>query len=205
LKNIRNIFVVVLLVSISAVTRGQAVPTASRLADVQVGVDFSNAKPDYQQDLYNLAEPGTSQSRWNGYGAYANMDLRYHFGLEFDFHNVSGPDSVQYERTFEVGGRYLYPIGWRFVPYGKAMIGRGIFNFAAQDATTGKAYQIANLAYNMESFGGGLDFKMLPGLNIRLFDYEYQRWNNFPPRSLNPNVISVGVAYHFHGPMSLKK
>ncbi len=179
--------------------QAQALPTASRFADLQVGVDFSIAKPDYTSDIYNLSQPG-GIATWRGYGAYVDLDLREHYGIEFDVHQLSGADSVLSERTFEIGGRYLYPIRYRFVPYAKVMIGRGIFNFAAQDAS-GKSFQIANLGYTVESFGGGFDLRLKPGLNIRVVDYEYQRWNNFPPKSLNPQVLSFGLAYHFHGPL----
>jgi len=182
---------------------GQAVSTASRVADLQVGVSASTANPDYSESVYNLTQPTSSSSRWHGYGVYADLDLRLHLGIEFEFHQLSGPDPVLYERTFEVGGRYLFPIR-RFVPYGKAMVGRGIFNFAAINAS-GQSEQIANLGYNSQSFGGGLDLTLLPGLNMRVFDYEYQQWDNFPPYKLNPQVFSFGVAYHFHGPMGLRK
>ncbi len=189
----------------ACLAHAQAVATASRKADLQVGVDFSVVNPDYANDVYHLAQPTSGDLHWHGYGVYANLDLRYHLGLEFDFHQVSGPDPVLYERTFEIGGRYLYPLRHGLVPYGKAMVGRGIFNFAALDDSTGKSVQIANLGYNTQSVGGGLDLRLRPGLHVRLFDYEYQIWDHFPPNKLNPQVISFGVAYHFHGPMSLRK
>ena len=165
--------------------RAQATPTASRFADLQAGVTFSFANPDY----------GTN---WHGYGAYADLDLRYRLGLEFDFHQLSGPNPVLYERTYEIGPRISYPIKYRFIPYAKAMYGRGVFNFAGTDPS-GNAVQIANLAYNITSFGGGVDVKTIRGLNLRVIDYEHQRWGSFPPHGLTPGVFSFGVAYHFHG------
>lgn len=155
-------------------THGQAVATASRRADLQVGVDFSIADPSYADDVYHLVQPTSGDLHWRGYGFYADLDLRYHLGLEFNFHQVFEPDPVLYERTSKIGGRYLYPLRHGLVPYGKAMIGRGIFNFAALDTTTGKSVQIGNLAYNIQTLGGGLDLRLRPGLHVRLFDYEYQ-------------------------------
>ena len=198
-----QIVAVALLALASGLASGQAVPTAGRLADMQVGVDFSIANTDYTSGVYNLAQP-TGIASWHGYGAYADVDLKYHYGLELGFHQLSGSDAVLSERTFLVGGRYVYPIRQRLAPYARVGVGRGVFNFAAQDAS-GQSYQIANLGYTVESFGGGIDLKLRPGLNIRVFDYEYQRWNNFPPKSLSPQVLSFGLAYHFHGPMSLRK
>jgi len=183
----------------------QPVPTASRLADLQIGLDFSVANPDYANDVYHLAQPTTGQYSWHGFGAYANLDVRHHFGIEANFHSLSGPDPVLYERNFQIGPRFVFPVGRRLVPYAKALVGRGIFNFAALDATTGNSVQIANLGYNTQTFGGGVDLRLLPGLNIRLVDYEYQLWDNFPPNKLNPQVFSFGVAYHFHGPLARHK
>ena len=181
--------------------RAQAVPTASRLADLQVGVDFSLANPDYANDVYHLAQPTDGQLRWHGYGAYADLDVRYHLGIEAEFHQLSGPDPTLYERSFSIGAHIPFPLRRRFVPYGKVMIGRGIFNFAAISANTGQSIQIANIGYTVETLGGGVDLRLRPGLNVRLFDYEYQRWNNFPPNKLDPQILSFGVAYHFHGPL----
>ncbi|CAN5590363.1 hypothetical protein BH10ACI4_BH10ACI4_37950 [soil metagenome] len=194
-----KIFIVLLFTSLGTLLHGQATATATKQADLQVGVTFSFANPDYAQDLYNLAQPTNGQDRWHGSGVYADLDLRYHLGIEFDFHQLSGPDKVLYERTYQIGGRYSHPIHDRFVPYGKVLVGRGVFNFAAVDATAGQSTQIANLACNIQTIGGGLDVRVLPGLNVRAFDYEYQHWNNFPPNKLNPQVISIGIAYRFHG------
>jgi hypothetical protein len=73
------------------------------------------------------------------------------------------------------------------------MYGRGVFNFP---------YDVANLAYNLFAGGVGADVRVLPYLNLRL-DYEYQRWLSFPPTGLTPQILTVGVAYHFPG--SLKR
>ena len=174
------------LIGASTLASAQATPTASRLADLQLGVSVSGAIPDY----------GTEA--WHGYGFYGDLDFVHHLGLEIDFHQLSGPHPVLYERTYEIGPHFSFPIRQRFLPYAKAMVGRGVFNFPGTNAS-GQSVQVANLAYNMYSFGGGLDLKLRPGLNIRLIDYEYQRWPGFPPHGLNPNVFSIGVAYHFHG------
>ena len=194
------------LVLAHCTSHAQAVPTASRLADLQVGVDFSIANPDYANDVYHLAQPTDGQLRWHGYGAYADLDVRYHhLGLEAEFHQLSGPDPTLYERSFSIGAHIPFPIRHRLVPYGKVMIGRGIFNFAAISPTTGQSVQIANLGYTVETLGGGLDLRLRSGLNVRVFDYEYQRWNNFPPNKLDPQILSFGVAYHFHGPLSRRR
>lgn len=159
----------------------------------------STANPDYAGDRYSLYQPTAGEDRWSGFGVYVDLDLARHWGIEGNLHRLSGPDPVLYEHTYEVGGRYLYPIRERFVPYGRVMVGRGVFNFAEIDPATGRSVEIANLGFNMQSYGGGADVRLLPRLNVRLLDYEFQHWNGFPPNRLRPQVISFGVAYHFPG------
>lgn len=175
------------IVSSSLYLNAQAVPTAERFADVQVGATFSLAKPDYGASL------------WKGLGLYADVDVTTHIGLEVDFHHVSSPDPVLYERTYKMGPRFILPVRQHFSFYSKAQYGRGVFNFAGQDPATNATVQVANLAFNIWSVGGGLDLKLQRQLNVRLFDYEYQRWSSFPPHGLNPNVFSFGLAYRFNG------
>jgi hypothetical protein len=158
---------------------GQATPTASKVFDLQVGGGFVLAHDDY----------GTRVSK--GLGVYADLDFSPHFGAEIDFHQADYPTNKQYERTYEVGGRYHRTYG-RFSPYAKALYGRGVFNFVYDGSV------VANLAYNEFVFGGGTDFAILPWLNVR-GDYEYQTWHGFPPNGLTPQLITIGVAYHFPG------
>ncbi len=164
----------------------QAVPTASRIGDLQAGATFNLGTSDYHGE-------GTLR----GFGFYTSFDFRHHFGVEADFHQLNDPDSQKgiYERTYEVGPRYVMHFG-RFAPYTKLMVGRGVFNFppSPSDPSTGPA---ANLAYNMWAVGIGADYHLRPSINVRA-DYEFQRWGSFPPNGLSPGVLSFGVAYHFH-------
>jgi opacity protein-like surface antigen len=156
---------------------GQAKSTASRSADLQIGVGFVSADADY------------TPKRLRGVAFYTTLDLTSHLGGEFVIHqaNSSTGDDL-YQRTYEIGPRYVRNYGL-FSPYLKAMYGRGVFNFPQN---------IANLAYNMLAIGAGVDVRILPYVNVRA-DYEYQDWISFPPQGLTPQVITVGVAYHFPG------
>ncbi len=156
---------------------GQAVSTASRSADLQVGGGYSSINSDYDPN------------RLNGFALYTTLDLTNHYGGEFVFHQAKTTSNDQlYERTYEIGPRYHRDYG-RFAPYIKAMYGRGVFNFP---------YNVANLAYNLFAVGIGVDVHVTPYLNVRA-DYEYQRWLSFPPSGLTPQLITIGVAYHFPG------
>jgi opacity protein-like surface antigen len=123
-----------------------------------------------------------------GFTLYGTYDFRTHLGLEFDFHQLNSHNgSDLYERTYEVGPRYVLHLGHGLNPYVRVMYGRGVFNFPND---------IANLAYNMGVVGGGLDINVRKHVNVRA-DYEYQRWFGFPPHGLTPQMVTIGAAYHF--------
>lgn len=159
----------------NAVLHAQASPTASKALDIQAGIAFTSIATDYLPD------------RVSGGMFYTDVDFTPHFGFEGEFHFAKDGASSVYEKTYEVGGRYYRTYG-NVVPYVKLMYGRGVFNFPNN---------AANLAYNLYAIGGGFDYKAKPYLNVRI-DYEYQKWSGFPPSGLTPNLLSLGVAYHFH-------
>ena len=164
------------LIAGSALLHAQAVHTASRAGDLQVGVGYAVADPDYGGDSFK------------GIAPYATFDFTNHLGVEADFRYLKGPSPMDlYEKTYEIGARYHLNYG-RLAPYGKFMIGRGVFNFQNN---------VANLAYNMYAFGAGADIRINSSINVRA-DFEYQDWTGFPPHGLTPVVGTIGVAYHFH-------
>jgi Outer membrane protein beta-barrel domain len=178
----RIVLVIIFTWRVAPHALAQAVPTASRAGDLQVGVNLNLAQSDYFDQTFK------------GFGFYTTFDFTKHIGLDGEFHHVDGKQD-EYERTFEVGPRYVMHFG-PLSPYAKLMVGRGVFNFppAPSAPNSGPA---ANLAYNMWAGGFGVDYKIRPSINLRL-DYELQQWNRFPPNGLTPRVLSIGVAYHFH-------
>lgn len=156
----------------------QSLPTATRAGDLQIGGGFTFARSGYNFTPIHLI----------GESFYTTFSWKKHWGGEFDFHNAhASDDSTIYERTYEIGPRIFLPRG-PITPYAKAMYGRGLYNFSQSRA---------NIAYNIYTFGGGVDFAVKPSINIRA-DYEYQNWAGFPLGTLHPSVITVGIAYHFH-------
>jgi len=165
------------LLGVASTLHSQAFPTASRAGDAQVGVGYITAKPDYVQQTYQ------------GFAAYGDFDWRLHYGVEAEFHQVASTAGDQtYERTYEIGARYHLTYG-PLVPYVKAMVGRGVFNYPNG---------IANLAYNMFAGGAGADLKLGERLRVR-GDFEFQKWSSFPNGGLMPRLVTIGVAYHFTG------
>jgi hypothetical protein len=171
--------VLISLACTSAMMYAQARPTASRSTSLQVGGGFVGANSDYVPNhIY-------------GGAAYFDFDFMHNLGLEGEFHYVKDTKGTDvYEKTYEIGGRYHRTYG-RFMPYGKGMYGRGVFNFP-----NFPGYGHANLAYNLFAIGGGLDYRITRHVNARA-DYEYQHWMSFPPNGLTPTLLTFGAAWHF--------
>lgn len=156
---------------------GQALPTASRVADVQIGAAYSLGRPDYPAQTFQ------------GFTAYGDFDFRPHLGIEAEFHQVNSTNGDQsFQRSYEIGARYLHAYG-PLVPYLKAMIGRGDFNYP---------HGQTDLSYDLFAGGVGADFKIGPFLRVRA-EYEFQKWIDFPNGGLTPQIVTFGVAYHFAG------
>jgi opacity protein-like surface antigen len=171
--------------SMVARLHGQATATASRVGDLQIGAMFNLANTDYRPENFK------------GYGFYSTYDFKYHVGIEGEFHQINDPDATEgiYERTYEIGPRFVLHYR-RFAPYAKVMYGRGVFNYPPVPGDPNRG-PIANLAYNIFAIGGGVDYHLLVGVNVRA-EYEYQQWLSFPPNGLTPRIFSVGAAYRFH-------
>ncbi len=155
--------------------QAQAVPTATKSGGLQVGAGYVRANPDY------------SPKNFNGFAVYSDVDLWKHFGAEAEFHRIAVSTDVKISETsYEVGGRYRLPIG-PLSPYLKLMVGAGSFRF--ENSTQ-------NGTHGMFAGGGGIDFRIHPRVMLRA-DYEYQRWASFPPRGLQPSLVTIGIAYAF--------
>jgi outer membrane protein with beta-barrel domain len=163
------------LLGLASPLSSQAIPTASRAADVQIGIGYSVAHPGYIPRIF----PGVT--------AYADIDLRPHLGIEAEFHQVADHSGSQMaERTYELGARYMRNYG-PLVPYGKGMFGLGQFKYP-QGLTL--------LDYWIFAGAAGADFKLTNRIHLR-GEYEYQMWTGFSNGGLHPQIVTFAVAYHF--------
>jgi hypothetical protein len=136
-----------------------------------------------------MAKPDYVHQTFQGFTAYGDLDFSRHLGVEAEFHQVFSTNGDRsFERTYEIGGRYFRTYG-PLVPYVKAMVGRGDFSYP---------FGYTELGYNMFAGGVGADFKMGPYLRVR-GEYEFQKWTSFPNGGFTPQIVTVGVAYHFGG------
>jgi hypothetical protein len=170
---------------------GQASPTASKVLDIQVGGSIVGG---YSPTNYPLPLP----SKYLGYGIYSTIDFLPHIGLMLNFNQVDARSPrIEYERTYEVGGRYFVRYG-RLKPYVKGMYGRGVYNFPPYpNNPTGPAR--ANLGYNLFALGGGVDLRVKSYLNLRA-DYEWQKWSSdqyLLTNGITPQLVTLGAAFHF--------
>jgi hypothetical protein len=125
---------------VPSVLMSQAMPTASRNLNIQVGGTFALANPGIASNATIV------YGKWDfkGGGVYALLDPYSHFGLEVGARQVFGTEGV-HERTYEVGPRFFTSFG-HASPYAKVLFGRGVFNFPNS---------MANEAFNAGAFGGG--------------------------------------------------
>jgi hypothetical protein len=168
--------IVIGILGASPILRAQSEPTASRVGDLKVGGGFSIAASDYG---------GT----YNGGSAFVDFDFLPRIGVEGGFHFVKDSSNL-YEKTYEVGGRYYIPHR-KFIPYGKLMFGRGVFNFPPLP----DGFR-PNLGYNLMAAGIGTDYRVNRSVYVRA-DWEYQKWFGFENSSLSPSILTIGGAYHF--------
>jgi opacity protein-like surface antigen len=160
----------------------QATAAATRGGIIQAGAAYSYSN----EDEY----PGR---HLQGATVYGTFDLNNHLGIEADVHLDSVFKSYfQYtESSYVVGARWTQRFK-RFAPYGKGMVGLG-HSFAP------RPNQIVGGntpgTYFLFALGGGLDYSLTNKINIRVVDFEYQRWPNFPPHGLTPPIFTFGVAY----------
>jgi hypothetical protein len=160
-------------------SHAQAAPTAIRNTGLQVGVGYSFAGPDY------------AQRKIQGYSIYGTFDFTRHLGIEGDVHriNVITPTDIG-ENSYLLGPRYVLHFG-RLHPYVKGLLGLGFFQ------TDYDIKPNTNFSYKIYAFGGGLDYNARRRLNIRVVDFEYQRWPGFNAEGLSPYIFTFGAAYRF--------
>jgi hypothetical protein len=145
---------------------------------MQVGINGSFIQPDY----------GGKHSE--GLGVYGTFDFTQHIGIEGDIHfSVRTPTDIA-EHSYLLGPRYVFHKK-RYHPYAKVLFGLGTFS-TQYDAQPNFSYN-----YGIYDFGGGLDIKATRKINIRAFDFEYQKWPGFAPHALSPYLITIGAAYNF--------
>lgn len=162
-----------LLVSLPSL-QAQAVYTASRAGRIQAGAGLLYLKSDF------IAKGSEGISVW------ADYDLNRLLGAEVEAHfgGLRSPGDIG-ENSYLIGPRVSYHRR-KLSGYGKIMVGRG---------TIMDQFLHTSSTFNLYAFGGGLDYRIRPRFNIRVIDFEQQKWPNFEPHTLSPINISAGLMY----------
>jgi hypothetical protein len=176
----RRILLILSLFTFSCAAYGQALPTADRNLQVQIGGAVSLGNPDYDdKDI-------------KGVSLFVDLDYGAHWGIEGDIHDItiSTPQDIGQSSAL-LNIRYKLNYG-KIHPHIRAGAGLAYFDFD-------KGFYPANssTSYGVYDIGAGVDYSATRKLHIRVLDFEYQDWKNFPPNGLTPYILSIGAAYNF--------
>ena len=170
-----SIFGIAALLVLVSTLHAQAVPTGIRKSDIQVGAGVMILNNDYTD------KDDKGISIWGDYdfNRLVGVEVEAHFGT------IISPSDIG-ENSYLVGPRIMYHKR-KFTVYGKLMLGRG--SIIDQFHNTSSSYNI------VPAYGGGLEYRVKERFNIRVVDFELQKWPDFEPNTLSPLAISVGLMY----------
>jgi hypothetical protein len=158
---------------------GQAIPTASRAGQIQAGLGGFVLSPDF------------GQQKIQGLTFYADFDFGQHFGGEGEIHYSWRTPSDVSENTYLIGPRYIVRHK-KLDGYAKALFGVG--HFGLQEGSFADPNTASYFAY---AVGGGAEFQASRHINVRLIDFEAQKWPGFANNGLSPLLATFGVAWVF--------
>ena len=175
----------------SSFARAQALPTATKGAEVSVFGGYTGSATDY----------GSAAKAGFLTGAHYTVFPRHWFvdpsvEFRFDYAHAAGVS----EHAYLVGPRLQMDfLGDRLHPYADFLFGKGTVNYHPDISGITSTYGPAR------SYGGGVDFDISRHLSLKA-DFQQQSWNMgksnvFKPDgsdfTLGPKTFSLGVTYHF--------
>ena len=117
---------------------------------------------------------------------FADIQPHWRVGVELEARDLRLHTSEKVsEKNYLAGPRMLLRSG-QWQPYAKFLIGDGHIDLP---------FQYAHGDFLALVPGGGLDLEMNDYINVRVIDFEYQLWREFPFGSMNPYGISAGVSF----------
>jgi opacity protein-like surface antigen len=182
---IRRLISAAVLALLPAGALAQASPAVRVPPALTAGGFYSNFTPDY------------TPNRLGGLGVYVDLNLNGRLGLSGRLGVEGearwlrfGQQLGSHEDNYLVGPRYSRRFG-KFVPYAKFLMGAGELEFPSNEGHGGYFAYVP---------GGGLDYRLMHRLTVRVVDYEFQRWpsalgGGLPSHGLTPNGFSAGVGY----------
>lgn len=152
----------------------QASYTAERKTRIQAGAGVMALNPDY------------TDGNVIGFSAWGDYDFSKWVGVEIGAYlgEFITPGDIT-ENSYFVGPRLTYRRKKATV-YGKLMVGRATI--------TNQQFNLSS-SYNILAYGGGLEYRLLRKINLRVIDFELQTWPDIKPNSLSPMAITIGASY----------
>jgi hypothetical protein len=168
------------VLGMTTLSHAQAVPTASRLGSIAVGVGGTLISPDF------------GQKRIEAITFFGDLNFASSLGVEGLIHySVNTPTDLS-ENSYLIGPRYIIRHK-RVEVYAKGLVGVGHFGLQVGSNTNP-----ATATYFEYALGGGIDIHATRHINIRAIDFEAQKWPGFPTNGLSPYGGTIGVSYVFH-------
>ena len=167
------------LLSLVPATHAQAIYAAKENFRAQVGAGVLYLRNDYTEDA------GKGISAWGDVDFARFRGMRIGAEAEVNFGGIITPDDFG-ENTFLVGPRFSFQKR-KLNIYGKILLGRG--TITNQILNQSSSYNV------IPAYGGGLEYRASHKWNIRVVNFELQKWPDFEPNTLSPLAISVGVSY----------
>jgi hypothetical protein len=167
-----------LLVFVPAL-HAQAIYAAKEYFKLQAGAGVMYLNNDYTQKSAQGAAFWGDCDFTHFKGVLIGAEAEVHMG------GIITPDDIG-ENSFLVGPRFTIHRG-RIGVYGKILIGKA--TITNQDLNQSSTYNV------VPAYGGGLDYRLNRKVNIRIVDFEMQKWPNFEPNTLSPVSITIGASY----------
>ena len=167
------------ILGLTTMSHAQAIPTASRVGSIQAGAGWYFGSPDFgQKKIYGMT-------------FYGDYDFGPHFGGEAEIHYTGFSSTNVTENSYLFGPRYILRHK-KIQGYAKALFGVGHFSLTVAgvpDPNTGTYFEYA--------LGGGVEYQATRHINIRVIDFEAQKWPGLGRSGLSPLGGTIGVAYTF--------
>ena len=159
------------------------------------GVNGSAFQPNYGNN--GLFGTGTAPHALLGPGAYVDFGTGRWFRFEAEGRWLRFNQFADvYQDTYMIGPRIPILASTdrrRLIPYAKALVGWSSINLVLNSGS-GRFTDVA--------VGGGVDYRATRRLSIRVLDFEYQFWPNWPTgavydntRIIQPYGASIGLGY----------
>jgi hypothetical protein len=187
-----NLLALLVLVGVggSVTAQAQAIPGASRTADVAVFGGFTNSNPDFGPHNNNGFTIGADYTRFFGWRIAPTFEIRAGYN--------SG--DVVSQKTI-LGGLRLGADLHRFHPYANALFGGNKIDFKVLPDPGLPSYNYDESFTT--SYGGGIDVDAYRNFQVKV-DYQFQSsnygGNGLQPHNadftLAPTFLTIGVVYH---------